>query len=229
MHPKLGALLDLWNRKRAGRRMPARDDFDVFELREWLGSLHLVEVIEGGRDFLHRIYGTDLAVTFDIELTGKGMDAIPPEARQRVRRAYEAVYASGEPLLLPDDPILRSSMERVEDIILPLSSGGTVVDRLLIGAVRVARERTLEPAGPGPAERRREMRVAGLWRGVLQRGDERESCVVLDHSSAGARLQLESPAMPGEAVTIAFDDFPPRPARMVWQAGGQAGVEFIAA
>ena len=205
--------------------MPARDDFDVFELRAWLGCFHLVDVVDSGRDFLYRIYGADLAITFGIDLTGKGLDAAPAAARESVRRAYAAVCASGEPLLVEDDPVLRSGMERVETSILPLSSNDRTVDRLLIGAARVEREGEI---GSGPAERRRAARVAVLWGGMLEIGEASESCVVLDYSSLGAQLRLDRPAALDRPVIIAFADVPPRPARVVWQGGGRAGIEFTA-
>ncbi len=234
MHPDLGALLDFWNRKRAGRRMPARDDFDVFELRAWLGHLHLVEVIDGGRDFLHRIYGTDLAVMFGIDLTGKGLDAIPEVARDSVRRAYAAACASREPVVVEDDPILQSNVQRVEDLILPLSTNGRVVDRLLIGTACIARPREIVQApdkrpketGLAPDERRRAVRIAVLWGGMLEIGEEWESCVILDCSSLGAQLRLDRQPIPDVPLAIAFADVPPVRARVVWQGGGRAGIEF---
>jgi hypothetical protein len=133
-HPKLRALLDLWNGKRGARRMPARGDFDVLELWHWLGHLHLVEVIDGGRDFLHRVYGTALALTFGTDFTGKRMVAIPEPVRDLIRQSYAQVHGSGEPLVIDDDPLARSAAGRVEKLILPLSGDGVAVDRLLIGA-----------------------------------------------------------------------------------------------
>lgn len=223
MHPKLNALFDFWNHKRAGRRMPARKDFDVFELRNWLGYLHLVQVIDEGRDFLHVIYGSDIAAVHGIDLTGKTLDAIPAARRETVRRAYAAACKSRAPLFIEDDPVLQSSLERVENLILPLSSDGRVVDRLLIGAAPVERARAMEWQ---PPERRRAPRIAVLCSGVVQIGAQQESCVVLDYSAAGARVQLDRPLVSADPVVIAFAEFAPRPARIVWQRSGQAGIKF---
>lgn len=203
--------------------MPARDDLDVFELRSWLGYLHIVQVVEGGRDFLHVVYGTELAIIFGIDLTGKTLNAISAPARESVRRAYTAVCASGEPLLVDDDPVLQSSVERVEELILPLSSDGVVVDRLLIGAARVGRSPEAELA---PAERRRAVRVAVLLGGMMQIGEDWERCTVLDYSSLGARLQLARDTAPPGSLAIAFAAYAPIRARVVWQSGGRAGIEF---
>jgi hypothetical protein len=226
MQPKLNALLDFWNLKRAGRRMPARKDFDVFELRDWLGYLHLVQIVDGGEDFLHVIYGSDIALIHGLDLTGKKLDAIPAARRESVRRAYAAACKSRAPLFIEDDPVLQSSLERVENLILPLSSDGRVVDRLLIGAAPVERARAIEWQ---PPERRRAPRIAILSSGMLQIGEEQEGCVVLDYSAAGARLQLDRPVVLADPVIITFDEFPPRPARIVWQGEGRAGVKFAEA
>jgi hypothetical protein len=223
MHRTLSDLLDFWQRKRAGRLMPARADVDVLELRPWLGYVHLVEVVEGGADFLHRIYGTEIAVAFGIDLTGKRLGAVPAAARDAVRRSYCAACQSRSPLFLAEDPLLNSSLERVESLILPLSSDGVVVDRLLIGTARAGRAREL-----APPERRRAPRIATLASGRLGVGAGWESCIVLDYSATGARLELDRVTAVGGRVTLAFADFPPVPCRVAWQDGRCAGIEFAA-
>jgi hypothetical protein len=220
MQPQLVSLLEFWDRKRGGRRIPARKEFDVFELRPWLGYLHLVEVIDAGRDYRYVIYGTDIAMAFGIDLTGKTLDAVPPSARDAIRNAYVAVRASGEPLLIEDDPVLQSSLERVESLILPLSMGADSVDRLLIGTARVER------SANALQERRRAKRVPVLWSGQIERGEAWERCVVLDYSALGARLSLEQPGLSSGNVIIAFGDFGPLRARVAWRRGKHAGLEF---
>ena len=223
MHPKLHELLDFWNRKRGGRRLPARRDFDIFELRPWLGHLHLVEVVEGGRDFVFVVFGSELAVGYGIELTGKTLAAVPPGARESTQRAFATACTTRAPLLIEDDPLVRSSIDRVESLILPLSADDRAVDRLLIGSAARARSRDLADE---PAERRRAVRHGILSTARLRVGAHWQSCVVLDYSELGARLQLEAPAAGAVGVLIAFGSLPPRRARMVWQGGGRAGIEF---
>lgn len=220
MPAKLVALLEFWDGKRRGRKVPARKDFDVFELRPWLGYLHLVEVLEGGRDFRYAIYGTDLAMAFGIDLTGKTLAAVPAAVRQAVESAYRAVRMSGEPLFIEDDPTFESSIERVECLILPLSTTGEGVDRLLIGTARVERSTT------ALAERRRVARVPVLWPGRLDRGGGWEGCVVLDYSALGARVSLDRAAAPDGKVVIAFADYEPLRARVAWRHNEMAGIEF---
>jgi hypothetical protein len=223
MHRTLSDLLDFWHRKRAGRPMPARADIDVLELRPWLGYVHLVEVVEGGADFLHRIYGTEVAMAFGVDLTGKRLGAVPAPARAAVGRSYTAACRSRAPLFLAEDPLLSSSLERVESLILPLSSDGLVVDRLLIGVARAGRAREL-----GPPERRRAPRIPTLADGRLGIGAGWQSCIVLDYSVTGARLELDSVVAVGGRVTLAFADFVPAAGRVAWQEGRATGIEFAA-
>jgi hypothetical protein len=221
MQQKLSDLLDFWQRKRGARLMPARTDVDVLELRPWLGYVHMVEVLEGGADFRYRIYGTEIAVAFGSDLTGKRLSAVPAAAREAVRRSYAMACQSCAPLFLSEDPLLTSSLERVESLILPLSGDGVVVDRLLIGIARAGRVRE-----PVPPERRRAPRVATLAGGRLGIGAGWQSCIVLDYSAQGARLELDRAMAVGGRVTLAFADFPPVPGRVAWQDGRCAGIEF---
>src|SRR4051812_6971796 len=42
-HPLLRRLLAMWKTKCGDRMMPTRADFDVLELKDWLGNLMLIE------------------------------------------------------------------------------------------------------------------------------------------------------------------------------------------
>jgi len=223
MHPQLHDLLDFWHQKCAGRRMPARKDFDVFELRPWLGRLHLVQVVAGGEDFRFTIYGSEVAVLHGTDLTGKALSSIAEPARESVRRAYAATCRSRAPLFIEDDRLVRSSLTRLENLILPLSDDGRTVNRLLIGVSAIERRAEQEEL---PAERRRAPRTAILCAGRLRTNDGWESCVVLDYSSLGARVQVESDALLAGTSAIEFADFAPIPAKIVWQRPNGLGLEF---
>lgn len=220
--------------------MPGRADFDVLELRPWLGNLHLIEVVDGGRDFHHRVYGTDLAIAFDMDLTGKGMSALPDGVREAVRRGYAQVCLSGEPLVVDTDPAVRSAVERVEKLILPLSSDGTVVDRLLVGAfaLKAAAPRPAAasprrtgalaaPAAAAPPERRRLGRVPVRWDATAEILERRVSCTVLDYSRNGAKLQLDHPVAVEQPVRIMLGRRGTRRGKVVWQRDGEAGIQFV--
>jgi hypothetical protein len=133
-HPLLRQLLDLWNVKRGQRAMPARADFDVFELRDWLGNLMLVDVLEGAREFRYRLYGTILASYYGRDLTGRSTAALAPETRDIVCREYGEVCVSRSPMMVERKRSVRHSARIVAKLILPLSTDDRDPDMLLIAS-----------------------------------------------------------------------------------------------
>ena len=79
--PRLAALYDYWDGKRAGRAMPARADIDPVEMRAWLGHLLLIEIAEDGR-FVYRLYGTAFVDSFGVDMTGRSVDELRSEERR---------------------------------------------------------------------------------------------------------------------------------------------------
>ena len=67
----LRSLYDLWDQKRGPRKMPRRKDIEVTELQAWLGWIVLVDVVDGGLDFVYRAYGSEIASLFGTDQTGK--------------------------------------------------------------------------------------------------------------------------------------------------------------
>jgi hypothetical protein len=50
-HPLLRRLLAMWEAKCGDRMMPTRANFDVLELKDWLGNLMLIKVLDGATEF----------------------------------------------------------------------------------------------------------------------------------------------------------------------------------
>ena len=50
----------LWRSWRTDGLLPGRNDFDVFEVRPWIGRILMMDVIDGGQDFQYRLVGTEL-------------------------------------------------------------------------------------------------------------------------------------------------------------------------
>jgi hypothetical protein len=70
-NPSFQDLLAHWNKKRAGRALPLREDFDPTEMRRHLGSLVLVECLPGLEDFRYRLIGTKVTQAYGRDSTGK--------------------------------------------------------------------------------------------------------------------------------------------------------------
>jgi hypothetical protein len=144
------ALLDLRRARRNLRRMPARRDFDVLELRPWLGDLHMFEVVDGGKDFRYRIYATNIAIDAGREMTGKLMSETPePHLRAIGLACYDEVRRAAVPYLIQRPTVIKTALgyDTIRDyLVLPLSDDGTVVDRLLVLNDSRARERATSSA-----------------------------------------------------------------------------------
>lgn len=129
----LGGLFELWH-SRSAKGLPAWRDFDVLEMRPWLGRLTLVEMMEDGHDILWRVFGTKVAEMLQRDMTGVRYSERPEVVPANVHKTYWQVAASGKPLLHMvtqrevDDPLV--GMVR---LLLPLSDGGKRVDMVMTG------------------------------------------------------------------------------------------------
>jgi hypothetical protein len=134
-HPKLRQLYDYWDGKRGDRAMPSRADLDPVDIRFAIGDVVLADVLdETPPRFRIRVHGTNLSERTSFDLTGKMLDEMPaPEFRDLSTRSFRKVVRTKEPLHVIAERPLDGRTQRYEAIILPLSSDGERVDRLMIG------------------------------------------------------------------------------------------------
>ncbi len=135
VHPKLRELYEYWDSKRAGRVMPSRADIDPIEMRFVVGNVIMVDVIEGKPlGFRIRLHGTNLSERVGFDLTGKMLDEMPwPEFRDLTTRSFTLVATKRQVLHAHRDRVLDNRRRSYETIILPLSSDGEQVDRIICG------------------------------------------------------------------------------------------------
>jgi hypothetical protein len=136
-HPKLRQLYDYWDRKRGGRKMPSRADLDPLEMTFVIGNIILVDVIDGSPPrFRIRLHGTNLSQRVGFELTGKMLDELPvAEFRELAQESFTRVVSSAEPRHGRADRLIDGRQARYEVVVMPLSSDGASVDRLIIGLI----------------------------------------------------------------------------------------------
>jgi hypothetical protein len=137
---QLVELLAFWHARRGTRPMPARGNFDVVGLKPWLGNVHLLDVEEGGLEFRYRVYGSVIAEYFGNDFTGKTTAAVRPEAREIVRHEYRTACRERRPIFVHRQREISGSEQLVERLVLPLSSDGETVDKLLVCSYPVAVE-----------------------------------------------------------------------------------------
>ena len=147
--PRLAALYAYWDGKRRGRSIPARADLDPIEMRAWLGNLLLIDAMPDGR-FVYRLYGTRFVDSFGLDMTGRDVDVLPEDQRDRVRSDYEAVRDAGQPRARLYTALFDSSLSAQrpatattvrapqvvtwERLVLPLGEQPGPVTMLLVGA-----------------------------------------------------------------------------------------------
>ena len=133
IHPKLRDLHGFWQHKRGERVFPRRKDLDVIELWPWLGNLMLIEVENGGTDFLYRVYGTVLADYFSRDLTGRRTSSLAGDVQAVVRGEYARTIDKGEPIIVTRERTVQQRRIRASKLILPLGPQAETIDHLLVG------------------------------------------------------------------------------------------------
>ena len=122
-----------WSSQRQGHRLPTRRSINPVEMADLLASLVLAEVLDGGRDYLHRIAGEVAATLLGADLMGrrlsefKGDPAIEPWRNGLdVARTFKAPHMadltsngpSDGPLRIVFLPVARTADENEADFLL---------------------------------------------------------------------------------------------------------------
>ncbi|WP_119420640.1 PAS domain-containing protein [Desertibaculum subflavum] len=143
LHPKLRDLWRFWNMLRGERTTPRCDEVHAAILKPWLGNVLLLDVVDGGRDFRYRVYGTVVAAHFGFDLTGRlvsqCVDLIGPKPLQEYRRVTEARSPEAVARI---SPAARDHLQ-MDKLALPLAAiDGGPVTRILAGLYASEAEET---------------------------------------------------------------------------------------
>lgn len=140
----LAPLLDKW-RGRASSGLPAWSDFDILELRPWIGRLTLVEMLTAEKDILWRVFGTTIAERLQRDLTGYKHSERPDWVADGVAASYWEVARLVLPMLhMHGDHDQDGRFAGLMRLMLPLAaeSGGSEV-HLIVTAYENADEKTI--------------------------------------------------------------------------------------
>lgn len=125
-------LVALWRSKlRAERSVPLWADFRIEELQPWLGSINMVETLNGGEDFRYVVYGTDLGLRFG-DLTGKRVSEAAEPRRSLAMSFYRMLVHDPCPTLGRQSQWSASRYYYVFRMALPLSHNGVSHDRTMM-------------------------------------------------------------------------------------------------
>ena len=126
---RLSNLKDLWDRKRGDRALPARVDFDPVDLREHIGSLFLVDVMDGGDDFQYRLIGSMIVDAVGRDVTGKMVSDVFEEP---ILRLYRHLMQHPTPVRAYGNVEWRERCYLAHEcIVLPLSDDGRIVNKFI--------------------------------------------------------------------------------------------------
>jgi hypothetical protein len=128
----IAAALDYWRSKSVAPSIPSRSQIDPLEMRSFLSKLLMIDV-ESDREFAYRLCGTRVAAINGKDLTGQRASEVNLGASsQQFIEVYQRVIRSKEPILFTGR-LWWQDREWVgfEQIILPLSTDGRAVDKLM--------------------------------------------------------------------------------------------------
>jgi len=131
----LAGLHDYWDRRRAGGRMPPWHKFDAVEMRPWLGRLNVVDVEDqnGTNAFRYSIFGTEIAMALDCEMTGRYVGDGDDSAGVVLLEGYREIVARRLPLLRRQDSVEGTRLLHHARLMLPISEDGRSVSKILVG------------------------------------------------------------------------------------------------
>jgi hypothetical protein len=137
--PPLAFLLRYWDGlpRHSGARFPHWRRVDPLEMREALGHVALIDVVDGGADFIYRVYGTRIAERYGSDLTGRRTSETDggSYAAAFLVAVYRAVLARREPMFSVHFPSPRSSTAKWTRVVLPLVGDDGTIERFLAGII----------------------------------------------------------------------------------------------
>lgn len=141
------ALHDYWQSRRGERPMPDRADIRPSEFARMLPSVAIIEVIDAGRDFRFRLFGSELASWMGCDRTGQrfsdmlpapGDDLTPAQVQKRWSDIACAGLAAARPLFWKAPVLSARSVLTMHAVVMPLTAGGRDIEQLFGGAFVVS-------------------------------------------------------------------------------------------
>jgi hypothetical protein len=130
-NPALRRLFEYWLQKREGNPFPQRRNLDPIEMKEWLGRLSLLDVVDGGADFRFRVHGSILAERIGFDMTGRLLSETPHDLRAEAMAQYRETCRRAAPLLVVGGWVLPQPSMAYDRLVLPLWAEGPEVASLL--------------------------------------------------------------------------------------------------
>jgi hypothetical protein len=123
-----------WAARKGARLAPSRRDIDPIDLREVLERTLLIDVARDPWRFSYRLAGTLTERIHGMDLTGRSIDTLKPEAfADMLREDFIKLAETAAPQFVRLEFVNQMGLQRGYHVLrLPLSSDGAQVDMLLI-------------------------------------------------------------------------------------------------
>ena len=135
--PKLRQLLDYWEARRGGRRIPRREDVDPDDVPALSGRIHILDALSP-TEFRYVIYGRNLTNPDRRDMTGlTTRDYEDTAFGAMVTRHLGEVMVTATPVCLHIKATLGGSPYEYFRLAMPLSPDDAAVTMILVGSERV--------------------------------------------------------------------------------------------
>lgn len=135
-HPDIRLVLEYWQRKCAGRAMPARSDIEPSDLRRFLPHITLVDVVDDPRRYVYRLVGTSEVELRAFDPTGKPVaEAYFATSAEEALKHYDTARTTRAPHYVADPFQAVDRFIGEEDLFLPLSSDGDKVNMIMVFSI----------------------------------------------------------------------------------------------
>jgi hypothetical protein len=131
---RIAAFYRHWDSKRRGRKMPSRADLDPLEMKEWLAGVIRVDVLRNPDRLIYRVVGSRSVELRQADVTGKTVEeGFHGPTLPQVLENYRLVVEDQILVYDCDGTLSHSGLMRAsETLMLPLSSDGITVDKVII-------------------------------------------------------------------------------------------------
>jgi PAS domain-containing protein len=135
-------LLTHWTALAAGRTMPGMQEIDALALRPALGYIALLDIVDNGRDFRYRLYGTILSAVAGFDMTGRLASEHKASAHITLfyMASYRAAVTRGRPFLTEHRPGSTQIAKGWHRLVLPFAGADGSVQRFLVGGVPIGHD-----------------------------------------------------------------------------------------
>jgi len=132
---KVSGPLSWWKLKKKNRKLPSRDDISVFELKDWLGDVELIDVIYGERiRYKFRLVGTNICDIDGFDATGMYTNEVFEDLYKEIIEDYDIAVNHRTPVRR-ERVWLQNSRGfeyKYDKLVLPFASDCEQVDVLLV-------------------------------------------------------------------------------------------------